>query len=508
MRHVRALRRQVWLVGLCLVAGVLAAGVVVARQQSVYRASMQILVGQGGGAFAPANGGQVDPFVQTVSSLITSDVVAATVVRDLNLSLSPSGLLGHLAVSTLPQNAVVGVTYDSSSKVEAVRILRETGDVATGLFSRQAAARNATGSVSATIFDPAHLDPGRVSPEPGKTLGIAAVIALLIGVAVALGRQAWKPRIDSGDQAEEWFGAEVVGTLPTGLERTSPLEVWFQRTRVSERLVRALAPLVGRLQARRAAGDRLIVVTGTGGAGGKSALVAHVGAALAAGGERVVCVEVDDRAPTVGRCFGFNGFDPYGLVGVVNGRVELDAAVRSVQLDLPPLSVGSPSPGGTGEPVLQLLPAGLPGRGDAVTSEALLSVAQALSSSGRYVIVNAPPLLLSPQTLALALASDTVLVVARNGSTTKADAEAVRGLLASVEPTKIGVILADRRRMDLGRRFGRGPKRPPKRGRSRPSRRATTRFWYVPAHRLGETTPPGEAVEHVAAPGPPPVGDD
>lgn len=528
MRHVRALRRQVWLVVVCVVVGVLAAGVVVARQRSVYRASMQILVGQNGGAFAPINGGQVDPFVQTASSLITSDVVAATVVRDLHLSLSPSQLLARLAVSTKPQNAVVGVTYDSGSRVEAVRVLREVGVVATRLFSpraaaqsassspagaqgaasAQAAAQNAAGSVSATIFDPAHLDPGRVSPRPGKTLGIAAVVGLLIGVAFALGRQALKPRMDGRDQAEEWFGAGVVGTLPRGLERTSPLEVWFGRRRVSEGLVRALAPLVGRLQARRAAGDGVVVVTGIGGAGGKSALVAHVGAALAAGGERVVCVEVDDRAPTVGGCLGLNGFDPYGLVDVVNGRVELGAAVRPVELEVPALSVGSSHPGGAAEPVLELLPAGLPGRGDGVTSEALLSVARALSSSGRYVIVDAPPLLLSPQTLALALASDTVLVVARPGATTKADAEAVRGLLASVEPRKVGVILAARRRWGLRRGLGRGRKRPPKRGRSRPPRRTPTRFWYVPAHRLGEAAPPGEAVERVATPGPPPVGED
>ncbi len=39
------------------------------------------------------------------------------------------------------------------------------------------------------------------------------------------------------------------------------------------------------------------------------------------------------------------------------------------------------------------------------------------------------------------MASDTILVAARKGSTTKANAEAVRKILATVERTRIGVVL-------------------------------------------------------------------
>jgi capsular polysaccharide biosynthesis protein/Mrp family chromosome partitioning ATPase len=437
LRHLRALRRHAWLIGLCVVGALGAAALFLATQHSVYRASMKILVGQGGGQFQPTNPGAFDPFTQTMADLLKSDVVATKVISDLNLQLTPRGLLSHLAVSTKPQTAVLGVSYDSTDRGAAVVILRQTGRVFARLVSQRLGGQTAgrggaatTGPVSVTTFDPAHLEEGRVSPRRSWTFGLAALFALLIGTGLALARETMKPRIDSRDQAEEWFGAPVVGTLPKRSGQDFiPLELWSKGATKEASIVRALAPLTGQLQARNAAGDRMIVVTSAADNEGKSVLAAHLGAALTATGERVVCVEADETRPTVssylGGRAGANGSPHYGLIDS-DGHVFARTSQRGRKLWVLPA------------PELRSDGA------EALTSDALVGLMRTLTSSDRCVIVDAPPLLLSPSALTLTLAADTILVAVHRGSTTKAEAEMVRSLLATAEGKRIGLVLCDR----------------------------------------------------------------
>ena len=464
LRHVRALRRQLWLIALCVASGLAAASIVVATQSSVYRASMKILLGQDGGPFDPANAGAVDPFAQTMANLLSSDVVATDVIRDLRLKLSDQQLLSHLSVTTNPQSAVLDVSYDSSDPAAAVRILTDTGTVFTGLVSPQSADTASGGLVSATIFDPAHLDPGLVSPRPARTLGLAAALALLVGIVLALGRQALNPRLDSPDQAEEWFQAPVVGTLPRRCLSVSPLAVWFRPPPAADRVRAGLARLIAQLHA--VAGG-VIVVTCVDGNEGKSAFVAHLGAALASGGQHVVCVEVDDRPPTVISCLGLADAagvcEQHGLLDVIGGRIELRDALRSVRLDaaqgngrlVAGQTDGARDAGRTttlptrsgmpGASRLEFLPSGAPwsSAATAPVAAALGSLVRTLSSEGRYVIVDTPPVLLFPHLFGLARASDKLLMIAEKGSTTKADAETVRAMLEPEHADKLQIVLAD-----------------------------------------------------------------
>jgi receptor protein-tyrosine kinase len=430
-----------------------AAGIFLAAQQSVYRASMKIVVGQGGGIFQPANSGSVDPLTQTMTNLLESDVVARAVIRNLNLSLQPPDLLKHLAVSTRPQTAVLAVRYDSTDKAEAVAILRETGTVFARLVSRLGAAASpkATGSaatvpVSARMFDPAHLEPGRSSPRRLDTLLIAGALATFLGVAVAFARESLTPRIDSREQAEEWFGAPVLATLPKGSLESPPLGL-SGRSRRSKRIARALAFLLARLQTNQGGGGAVLVATSGDDDEQKSMVVAHLGAALAATGEEVICVEADTEAPRVSRHLGVetnsNDAGSYGLVDVVAGRVEPEGALHPVRAAATVGGVSSTGGRQRATARLRLLPAGGPRSGEAgaLNTERLVSLTKTLASGARYLIVDAPPVLLSAHTLPLAMASDAILVVAELGSTTKTEAEAVQRILGTIEHPAVYVVL-------------------------------------------------------------------
>src|SRR2546430_1434505 len=90
------LKRQGWLVAIIVVCAVAGAVAITAVQTSVYRASMKIVVGQGNGFFQPQFGSSVQPFTQTMTSLLESDIVARRVIQSQQLSLTPRGLLSQL----------------------------------------------------------------------------------------------------------------------------------------------------------------------------------------------------------------------------------------------------------------------------------------------------------------------------------------------------------------------------------------------------------------------------
>ena len=100
-----------------------------------------------------------------------------------------------------------------------------------------------------------------------------------------------------------------------------------------------------------------------------------------------------------------------------------------------------PRPTGT----LQLLPAGR-ARVNAttiLTPDHVRKLLDSLRKPGRYVIFDAPPLLLVADALPLALEADSVIVVARQGRTTRENAEAVRGTLESLGAANVAIVISD-----------------------------------------------------------------
>src|SRR5436305_655539 len=103
------LKRQGWLIALIVVCAVAGAVAITAVQTPVYQASMKIVVGQGNGFFQPQFGSSVQPFTQTMTSLLESDIVARRVIQSQKIPLTPMGLLSHLHVASNAESPVVGV---------------------------------------------------------------------------------------------------------------------------------------------------------------------------------------------------------------------------------------------------------------------------------------------------------------------------------------------------------------------------------------------------------------
>jgi capsular polysaccharide biosynthesis protein len=181
---------RLWLAALVTLVAVAAAAAYTKSQPPVYRASMKIVVGQGTAFFQPDSANATEPFTQTMSDLVKSDVVADLVIKRLQLDTDAATLINNLTVSTQPLSAVLDVSYDDTDQVRGQRILAEVGQVFSELvqdrFNPPDKATAKTPPVSVAVWDPAHTLPTPIRPKPALYLAVATVLGLALGLVATL----------------------------------------------------------------------------------------------------------------------------------------------------------------------------------------------------------------------------------------------------------------------------------------------------------------------------------
>ena len=445
-RYLAAVRRQWLIVVTVLVVALAFAGWWLSRQESEYASEMKIVVGQGQALFGPDVSFAVEPFTQTMTDLLESEVVARRVREELNLDTTPSELLDRLEVETKPDASVLNLTYRDTDSARSRQVLQQVGEVFTELvdtrFGEPSAQTDADGTptdqtppVTATIFDPAHALPDRVSPKPARTLAIAGLLGLIAGILLALVRDGFANRIRTHREAQEAFGARVAGVLPPGTVGTRPSQLQHLPPRMAQRIGDALEILGATIRfSANGAESGVVLVTSSLAEEGKTTVVANVAAMLARSGLRVIAVEGDLRRPALHRFLEVPPDQP-GLTDVARGEVALDDALVLVPV---PGSVRSLHN-------LMLLPAGtrLTETDGVLTTGQAASLTAQLRERADYVIVDSAPLLLVPDAYPFAQVADRVLLVAREDATSRDDAESTRETLESLRVRDFTVILTE-----------------------------------------------------------------
>jgi capsular polysaccharide biosynthesis protein len=453
-RQVEFLKRQLWFIVLVAAVALAATAVATLSQKKVYRASTKIFVGSSG-TLNPQFG-NIQPFTQTMSSLLMSDIVAKRVVTNLGLNATPEAILRNLNVASTPESAVLQVNYDSHNRRQAVRILKEVGLVFTSLVRKKLGHPTTPDVpvVTATVFDPAHASPDPVSPHPLRTLAFAGVIGLALGIALALLRDTLDERIRTREEMEELFGSPVMAVLPrnmVGRPAIDPVKG------LDPARAHAVDPL--RLQLARAGStEGLITVTSGDPHDGQSAVAASIALALALDGDHVICV---DASPQWKRSLSYylNVPASEAVERPVVGTRDLGRELREIELDSAGQRSGIetvpgyaedrsrdsvhelPTTGSRGNGRLQLLQladgalsnfAGFP-------SSSIADLAAELKSQAAWVVVDAPGLP-SAATFALLSVTDTAIVVGRELRTTKEQAAHVRSALDTLQVESYGLV--------------------------------------------------------------------
>jgi capsular polysaccharide biosynthesis protein/Mrp family chromosome partitioning ATPase len=480
-RYTGVLRRQWWVILLLTVIAVAAAAVYVERATPVYSASSKVVVGQGDALFNPGLSVDSTAVTSTISSLLQSNVVAEDAIKQLGLHTTPTALLSNLGVSPQPTGAVIDVSYDDTNKARAVRVLGTMGSVFTNLVNTELAPKGKTTTsqsgtaitqpVSAVVFDPAHPDPGQVSPHKARTVIIALVLGLVAGIVLAFLRDALSSTIKSEEDAEAAYGATSIGSLPRGALGLAVNHVAALPRKTRARVSEAFQMVAVRLRYTTSIQRGVIVVVGARPEDGKTTLTAHIAAELAAAGNDVIAVEADLHRPALHRLFGVEPRQPgMGDVGEAGGAlttslITVDTApaqerpTRSRRPVLagrrgrggsdpaPPEGNGAPEPDVTapvGSGRLRLLPAGVArGQGNALSLGSASSLVQRLRAMADYVVIDTPPLLLSGDAYPLIQLADAVVVACRRGATRHHEAHRARDILHSLGVREFSIVFTE-----------------------------------------------------------------
>ncbi|WP_216320587.1 tyrosine-protein kinase domain-containing protein [Deinococcus aestuarii] len=257
-----------------------------------------------------------------------------------------------------------------------------------------------------------------VSPRPLRNAALAGLLALFLTAAGALLSDSLRRRVD-GPADLLPLGLPLLGQLPL-LRRRSLGEGFIQASR-SGPLYESVGFLrINVLSLLPEGGQRRLVISSTYPGEGKSSVTAALAESLGASGMRVLVIDADLRRPTQLKVWSPERLATHPLPGT---RPGLPPATTVPDMFLHPEAahVTRVSPG------VDLLPAGTSQRAGGVTGllsqPAFRTHLDRWSQGYDYVLIDTPPMLSLPDTLAVAPYTDGILLVVEGGKTRLADVE-------------------------------------------------------------------------------------
>lgn len=188
--------------------------------------------------------------------------------------------------------------------------------------------------------------------------------------------------------------------------------------------------------ANAASPDKVIMLCSAVEQEGKSTTISNLAVAFAQAGRRVVLVDLDYRRPTVHAFFSVPRSP--GVTEVTRGTVELEHALREVVLPFRAAAAAESCESGA-DVVLGVLPAGDATRG--IDVDAVVDVLDRLRDRADVVLVDAPPLLLVGEALALSARMDALVVVARLNHIRRPMLEELRRAFDAAPVRPVGVVV-------------------------------------------------------------------
>jgi capsular exopolysaccharide synthesis family protein len=280
-------------------------------------------------------------------------------------------------------------------------------------------------ALHATLITPANLPTAPSSPNYLLDILVALVVGLSLGIGTAAIRDHLDDRLRGPFDPETRTGAPVLALVPAyrplSRDPASHVAIVWNATSVVAEAYRGLRTRV--IAAGGARGARTLLVTSAAWEN-KSMVAANLAVALAQAGRRTVLVCADLRWGTAHQLLGVPGDE--GLTTVLDRRADLASVLRS--------------PGIHG---LRVLPPGPlpPDPAELLQRPALRTVLGELRSRSDFVIIDAPPLLATPDTGPLVHQAEMVLLVSDARKSTRGHLDAAMREVGEVAGKLIGVVL-------------------------------------------------------------------
>jgi len=442
-RYVETIRERIWLVLLTilLTTGIAVAYVFLA--QKTYEATASILVTSVSTDDAairslPLIFESSDPTrdVETGSQFVNNVDVAASVRRELGLSDSPRDLLDKISVQPVAQSNIVAVTAKGDTPSEARELANtfaesavadRTDQVHSAIDAQLPGIRaQLQGQTDPTVAstlgaelaqfetlrnaqDPsfrvetlADQPQEPASPRPALSIAAGLLGGLILGVAAAFVAQALDPRVRRESQLRRQFRLPILARIPRESARRSKAALGPRQ--VSAAAAEAYGLLRSTVDASAAnggGGGRVLLVTGSSPAEGKSTTAVNLASSLALAGNRVILIEADLRRPALAAALDSKPSHG-GVVGVLIENTGLKDALTPI-----------PGYGRNFQALLADYEGGWIAELFSIPAAGKM-IAEARQMAD-YVVVDSPPLNEVVDALPLARTADDVIIVVRLG---------------------------------------------------------------------------------------------
>ncbi|MDP9239639.1 MAG: polysaccharide biosynthesis tyrosine autokinase [Actinomycetota bacterium] len=428
LRNYFAILRKEWILLVAVLGVALAAGVLYTLQATPqYSSSVTFFITTPSGsdsASAYQGGLFSQQRVASYATLITGDRLAKSVIKDSGVALNPAQFKKQITAAAQPNTVLLTATVSDPSAERAQRLAQSVGSQFTKLVEDlETPPGRTTSAIKAEVVESPQLPSRPVSPKPLLDIGLAAILGLLAGIALAVLRETLDVTMKTPDQLHDLSDAPNLAIIAFDAQaKAAPLIVQdpshparseaFRQLRTNLQFVDVDHP------------PHIVVVTSALPGEGKSTTAANLAITLAAAGTSTVLVEGDLRRPKMVDYLGLEG--AVGLTNILVGQVELDDVLQPWgRYGLTVLASGS-------------IP---PNPSELLASQNMTDLLDLLTARFAIVIVDAPPLLPVTDGAILAAKSDGALLVIRHGGTTKGQAQHAIAALRSVDARVLGTVL-------------------------------------------------------------------
>jgi capsular exopolysaccharide synthesis family protein len=364
----------------------------------------------------------LDPRTPAVSAL-EINVLAQKYVAYVTAPSTRAQVASALSLSSHALDNAVNAQVATSSVNLTITVLMRTprlaADVANTLAGDAVSFSATDNLVRAAVVAPAPVPTSPAKPRRKLIDAAGIVVALLIGVIVAVLVERGRPRARTPMDVALITGHTVVGRIPKSRSVRGGVEAALADPAVGG-AIRSLRTMLD--HEGRSAPIRSLAVTSSMPDEGKTTTASTLAAAIARLDARVLLIDGDLRRAGLAKMFGLPGSP--GLLEVLRDEVDLDSAIQVVRT-IPGLSV-LPT---TTDPHL----------GDVLARNFYPLLQRAL---GEYdiVVIDSPPLLAGDDAGVLASQAGAVLLVVANGVDTRQLSEAGQAL-DGLRVRVIGVVM-------------------------------------------------------------------
>jgi len=280
------------------------------------------------------------------------------------------------------------------------------------------------------VLEPAKAPEAPIAPSRFKALAMALFLGGGAGVGQAILRSRLAPRVQGRSDLAAVLGAPVLAMVPNPRrkEKDTPGE-WSHRSGRGQ-AYEMLRARITMMMASQQPGFRSLLVTSPRRDDGTISTAASLGIALSRAGKLVVLVSPAVHQP---------GIEAY-FPGPHDSAEQPSGPLTGTHVEGLRILYGAPS-GGSAPDLLE--------------PSVMCRVIHELEAEADLVIIDAPPVLAGPETLAIAPLADAVLVVATPDRTSCADVREARSRLEHVGAQIVGAVLdgVGRAREQFERRF-------------------------------------------------------